>query len=124
MTQQVDNSTPAWQAGYPPDGELVAIACRKWSGIHEGRYLEVVAGDPSSFLRFMEITPLLEPGVTVIYGKVETRDGIPYFLSELGRPTGFYPDSVLGWSRVPDCLVDLKAAAVANMVLQRAQGQG
>lgn len=124
MTKPIDNLTPAWQAGYPPDGEFVAIACRKWSGMHEGRYLEVVAGDPAMFLQFMGITPLLEPGVTVIYGKVETRNDMPYFLGEHGSPAGFYPDAVLGWSRVPEFLVDLKAAAVTNMVLQRAQGQG
>lgn len=57
----------------------------------------------------------------MVYGKVVTLDGIPYVMNEHGAPTGFYPDCVLGWSDVPDFLTELKAAAVTNMVLGRAQ---
>ena len=29
---------------------MVAIAVRKWSGMHEGKYIEVLAGSPKRYL--------------------------------------------------------------------------
>lgn len=108
---------PTWVAGYPPHCELVALACRKWVGNNNGRYLEVVAGDPSSFLTAIDAHVVMEPRVIAFTGCVIYKGDLPYILNEYGAPTAFYPDSILAWSPLPDGLPDLSAAASTNMVI-------
>lgn len=112
---------PTWVLGLPPERTLVAIACRKWIGNHEGRHIEVVAGDPATYLKSIGAAIVLQSRVTIIYGSVIVIDDIPYIINEYGAPTGFYPDSVLAWSHPPEAMADLSAAATANMVMSKAQ---
>lgn len=54
-------SISGWTPGVPPAGILLAIACRKWSGIHDGRYLEVIADNPSVYLEAQGIDVTMKP---------------------------------------------------------------
>lgn len=112
---------PTWEAGSPPHGVPVAMACRKWVGYHKGQYIEVVAGDPTGFLAAIDERIVLEPRVKVFTGKVVYKGDIPYILNEHGAPAGYYPDSIVAWSHIPDGLADLSASASANMVLHHAR---
>ncbi len=113
---------PQWTLGYPPSDEPCYLACRKWSGTLNGKYLEVVAGDPAPYLAHLGIAAVLKPGFTGIFGRVIRRGELPYIVNEHGAPTGFYPDCVLAWSPPPQVLLDLQAAASARMVLGQAKG--
>ena len=115
---------PQWQLGLPPHEELCFLACRKWSGMHEGKYIEVVAGDPAPYFEVLGITPAVQPGVTGIFGSVVRRGGVPYILGEHGQPAGFYPDSVLAWCPPVRALGDLEAAASARMLVAQARKKG
>lgn len=121
MTEFLNKSLPQWTLGCPPTEESCFLACRKWSGIHNGEYLEVVAGDPGPYLQHLGVAAVLTPSFTGIYGRVVRRGKIPYILSEHGAPTGFYPDSVLAWSPAPRVLLDLEVAATAKMAVEFAK---
>lgn len=112
---------PTWTAGLPPEAFTVALACRKWVGVHDGQYIEVVAGDPGIFLATIKAKIVLEPRVTVFTGRVIRKGDVPYILNEHGAPAGCYPDSIIAWSHMPDGLNDLSAAASTNMIVSQAK---
>lgn len=90
--------------------------------MYNGKYLEVVAGDPGPYLKHLNIKAVLEPSFTGIYGRVVRKGDVPYIVNEHGAPTGFYPDCVLAWSPAPQVLLDLQAAASSRMMVSRAMG--
>ncbi|RYE40858.1 MAG: hypothetical protein EOP24_39195 [Hyphomicrobiales bacterium] len=113
-----------WTVGVPPVGERVAIVCRKWSGTHEQRYVEVIAHDPSLYLQTMGLNIMMTPSVTVIYGSVFTQGGVTGILNEHGMPVAAYPNSILAWSKVPDdFLQNLQAAVMTDLAVGRANNR-
>ncbi|MDP3230754.1 MAG: hypothetical protein Q8N13_22660 [Acidovorax sp.] len=114
-------SISGWMPGVPPAGILLAIACRKWSGIQDGRYLEVIADNPSVYLEAQGIDVTMKPSVTVIYGSVLIKGGATFILNEHGMPVGAYPNSILAWTKVPeDLLLNLQAAVLTDLAVGRA----
>lgn len=119
-------SSPAvdgWTQGIPPAGIAVAIACRKWSAMHDGRYFEVIAENPSVYLQSLGIEIMMQPSLTVIYGSVHIEGGLPMILNERGTPVAAYPNSILAWSLVPDTLLNLQAVAITDMAVEVARGR-
>lgn len=90
-----------WFRGLPPVGEFVAIAVRKWTGKHEGRPVEVIAGSPVMYLKALGLNLILSPSVTVLYGSIHMQGDIPMLMDERGSPVAVYPDCYLAWSKVP-----------------------
>ena len=122
-TPQPSLSSSAWVAGIPSPGDIVAIACRKWSCFHDGVYREVLAGDPRVYLEAMGLQVMMQPSLTVIYGSVHIEGGLPMILDEHGTPVAAYPNSILAWSRVPDTLLNLQAVAITDMAVTLARGK-
>ena len=112
-----------WFRGLPPVGEFVAIAVRKWTGKHEGRPVEVIAGSPVMYLKALGLDLILSPSVTVLYGSIHMQGDIPMLMDERGSPVAVYPDCYLAWSKVPDVLMDLQAAVVTDMALNAAKSR-
>ena len=112
-----------WFRGLPPVGEFVAIAVRKWTGKHEGRPVEVIAGSPVMYLKALGLNLILSPSVTVLYGSIHMQGDIPMLMDERGSPVAVYPDCYLAWSKVPDVLMDLQAAVVTDMALNAAKSR-
>lgn len=123
VVKTLANPPTGWFIGSPPEGEMVAMACRKWSAMHEGKYLEVIAADPKRYLESQGLQIVMQPGVTVIYGRVFHEGEVPFVLNEWGSPVAVYPNSVLAWTRVPDALQNLQAAALTDMVVRVAKGK-
>lgn len=116
------NQLPAgWTQGMPPVGELVAMACRKWFALHEGRYLEVIAEDPARYLQSQGLAIMMQPTVTVIYGRIFMEGEFPFMLDERGSPVAVYPNCVLAWTYVPDPLANLQAVALTDMAVRVAK---
>ena len=112
-----------WFRGLPPVGEFVAMAVRKWTGKHEGRPVEVIAGSPVMYLKALGLNLILSPSVTVLYGSIHMQGDIPMLMDERGSPVAVYPDCYLAWSKVPDVLMDLQAAVVTDMALNAAKSR-
>ena len=112
-----------WFRGLPPVGEFVAIAVRKWTGKHEGRPVEVIAGSPVMYLKALGLDLILSPSVTVLYGSIHMQGDIPMLMDERGSPVAVYPDCYLAWSKVPEVLMELQAAAVTDMALNAAKSR-
>ena len=116
------NPLPAgWTQGMPPVGEMVAMACRKWFALHEGRYLEVIAEDPARYLQSQGLAIMMQPTVTVIYGRIFMEGEFPFMLDERGSPVAVYPNCVLAWTYVPDTLANLQAVALTDMAVRVAK---
>ena len=116
------NQLPAgWTQGMPPVGEMVAMACRKWFALHEGRYLEVIAEDPARYLQSQGLAIMMQPTVTVIYGRIFMEGEFPFMLDERGSPVAVYPNCVLAWTYVPDTLANLQAVALTDMAVRVAK---
>lgn len=112
-----------WFRGLPPVGEYVAVAVRKWTGEHEGRPVEVIAGSPVMYLKALGLDLNLSPSVTVLYGSIHMQGDIPMLIDDRGSPVAVYPDCYLAWSKVPEVLMDLQAAAVADMAVHVAKSR-
>lgn len=110
-----------WSQGMPPVGEMVAMACRKWFALHEGRYLEVIAEDPARYLQSQGLAIMMQPTVTVIYGRIFMEGEFPFMLDERGSPVAVYPNCVLAWTYVPDPLANLQAVALTDMAVRVAK---
>lgn len=117
----LNNQPQGWVVGPPPEGEMVAMACRKWFAMHEGKYIEVIAADPKRYLESLSLKIMMQPGVTVIYGKLFMQGEIPFVLDERGSPVAVYPNSVLAWSYVPDPLLNLQAVAMTDLAVRIAK---
>lgn len=121
-TEQKQSVLPqGWQIGQPPEGEMVAMACRKWFAMHEGRYIEVIAADPKRYLESQSLKIMMQPTVTVIYGRVFMEGEFPFVLDERGAPVAVYPNSFLAWTYVPDTLLNLQAVTLTDMAVRVAK---
>ncbi|RYH65637.1 MAG: hypothetical protein EON54_05490 [Alcaligenaceae bacterium] len=110
-----------WQMGQPPESEMVAMVCRKWFAMHDGRYIEVISGDPKRYLESQSLKIMMEPTVTVIYGRIFMEGEFPFVLDERGSPVAVYPNSILAWTYVPDTLLDLQAVTLTDMAVRVAK---
>ena len=122
MNEDLKNTQSAslgsWTEGIPPEGVRVAMACRKWFGMHNERYVEVIAHDPSMYLESLGLEMMMKPSVTVIYGSVFTQGNTTCILNEHGMPVGAYPNSILAWTRVPEYLLqNLQAAVLTDLAV-------
>jgi hypothetical protein len=117
----LNNPVEGWIVGPPPEGQMVAMVCRKWFAMHEGQYIEVIAADPKRYLESLLLKIMMQPSVTVIYGKLYMQGEIPFVLDERGSPVAIYPNSVLAWSYVPDPLLNLQAVAMTDMAVRVAK---
>lgn len=115
------SASGGWTMGPPPEGVMVAMACRKWFAMHEGKYIEVIAADPKRYLESLSLKIMMQPGVTVIYGRIFMEGEMPFVLDERGTPVAVYPNSVLAWTVVPDTLLNLQAAAITDMAVRVAK---
>jgi len=106
-----------WTVGIPPEKTMVAIAVRKWSGMHEGKYIEVLAGSPKRYLEALGLDAILEPSTTVIYGQVLVQGEMEIIIDERGSPVAAYPNSVLGWSYVPEFHENMKLATMTDLAI-------
>jgi len=91
--------------------------------MHDGRYFEVIAENPSVYLQSLGIEIMMQPSLTVIYGSVHIEGGLPMILNERGTPVAAYPNSILAWSRVPDALLNIQAVAITDMAVNVARGR-
>ena len=96
---------------------MVALAVRKWSGMHEGKYIEVLAGSPKRYLEALGLDAILEPSTTVIYGQVLVQGEMEIIIDERGSPVAAYPNSVLGWSYVPEFHENMKMATMTDLTI-------
>lgn len=121
VVKALNSQTHGWVVGLPPEGEMVAMVCRKWFAMNEGKYIEVIAADPKRYMDSLSLQIMMQPAVTVIYGKLFMQGEVPFVLDERGSPVAVYPNSVLAWSYVPDALVNLQAAAITDMAVRVAK---
>ena len=96
---------------------MVALAVRKWSGMHEGKYIEVLAGSPKRYLEALGLDAILEPSTTVIYGQILVQGEMEIIIDERGSPVAAYPNSVLGWSYVPEFHENMKMATMTDLAI-------
>jgi len=96
---------------------MVALAVRKWSGMHEGKYIEVLAGSPKRYLEVLGLDAILEPSTTVIYGQILVQGEMEIIIDARGSPVTAYPNSVLGWSYVPEFHENMKLATMTDLAI-------
>ena len=114
---QMPSPSFEWAVGIPPEKTMVAIAVRKWSGMHEGKYIEVLAGSPKRYLEALGLDAILEPSPAVISGAVLVEGEMAVILDERGAPVTAYPNSVLGWSYVPEFHENMKLATMTDLAI-------
>ncbi len=85
--------------------------------------MEVIAGSPVMYLKALGLDLILSPSVTVLYGSIHMQGDIPMLMDERGSPVAVYPDCYLAWSKVPEVLMELQAAAVTDMTLHAAKSR-
>ena len=114
---QMPSQSFEWAVGIPPEKTMVALAVRKWSGMHEGKYIEVLAGSPKRYLEALGLDAILEPSTTVIYGQVLVQGEMEIIIDERGSPVAAYPNRVLGWSYVPEFHENMKLATMTDLAI-------
>ena len=73
------------------------------------------------YLQSQGLTIMMQPTVTVIYGRIFMEGEFPFMLDERGSPVAVYPNCVLAWTYVPDTLANLQAVALTDMAVRVAK---